>query len=101
MVSDARVADTSGSGFSEGAEPRTRGRVRSPESDMTCGVGDLAIRLVVVSSAPVSEHGQFMKAPAKCGLFWIAKCDYPRLMMNGANPTFVPALSGSACPTLT
>jgi len=39
---------TSGGGFSEGAEPRTRGRVRSPESDMTGGVSDLANRVAVV-----------------------------------------------------
>src|ERR1019366_3311218 len=40
---------TSGSGFSEGAEPRTRGRVRSPKSKRTRDVSDLANRVVVVS----------------------------------------------------
>ena len=40
---------TSGSGFSEGAEPRIAGRVRSPKSKRTRDVSDLANRVVVVS----------------------------------------------------
>ena len=55
---------TSGSGFSEDAEPRTRGRVRSPKSKRTRDLSDLANRVVVVSRcAPVSRKSEIDPAP--------------------------------------
>ena len=50
---------TSGSGFSEGAEPRTRGRVRSPKPNSTRGVVIRQIAWWLYQDAPLGNSLEF------------------------------------------